>query len=549
MSDESESKSTENLDGRQDGSDEAREGNNDHFLSKSFTDNAAQLNNMMAEDMQPNLDNDQLDDFSETHEAPDSYDEKSSDPIDGGVVQRGKRKHAPSKVDVKERNREHARVSRMRKKALVKNLQRSALMLSNKWEKMEKEREEMLAATQEIQASQRKVVQRMLNYRAEGCLVPDYWRSIVTEDCVLTLPVTPYRYFNPGEISQSTRILNGIEGMIRDTASLAQLFLSIAPKNYRGCYKPAISIEIDPNSIAQERNILWCRWVLQSSNVVANGALAEMQSDGMLQVNFAFDHKIQTIEFLFDALSFMQGLSRSLGTSFDVVANTLEMAVEHIQDDSQPGEACIITSAFSPFAIQDVNEAWTDLFGFSGDEVRGSTLNIVHGPATDAQTVQRLMDDLQHHFPSSMLILNYHKGGQTFWNFLRLYPLSSSGRPTLPTDVASLDRVTHYLIISEPCYALPTHIHPGATIVPANHEYEQHSRPFGRMLPMRPITHDHPGLPPHRQSHSSSAHGNPLPSPHGNPLSSAHGNPLPSPLGSPLPSAHGNPLSSAHGNP
>lgn len=463
----------------------------------------------------------------------------------------GKRKPPPSKVDVKERNRTHARNSRLRKKAHVEKLQRTALILSCKNEQMERQQVERMAATLDIQATERAMVQRLLYYRVQGCIVPGYWHRILAEDFTFTLPVTPYRYFNPGEISRNGRVLYGVEGIIRDTASLAQLFLSVGPRHHRGSFKPAISMEIDLDSVAQERNILWCRWTMRSTDAVANGALAELESDGMLQACFSTDHKIQSVEFLFDVLSFTFSLSRALGRSFDVVPNTVEMAAEmcappkgkrdaskkaavntpsegqdehtavngskkpdandgasaatgaferdaeaprakredmpatkvegHVAgqenttttgakvaasaassassssstDSEGAAEACLIASAFPPFVIQDVNEAWTDLFGFSVKEVRGGTLNMVHGPATDAHAVQRLMDDLRLHLPSSMLVLNYRKGGETFWNYLRMYPLSSTGHETILSD-ASWGRVTHYLGIFEPCFASST---------------------------------------------------------------------------------------------
>lgn len=357
------------------------------------------------------------------------------------------RKRALTQDKIKERNREHARTSRMRNKVLVENLKRAVVMLSQKCERHEQMKQENQAALLENHASQRRVLQRMLMYRNEGCLVPDRWRDILAEDFTCILPVTPYRHFNPGDLSPRGRRIYGVNGMIRDTASLAQLYLSIGPRHYRGCFKTVISMDID--SVTQERDTIWCRWTIESTNAVANGAVDEFRCKGMLQASFTADCKIKDFVFQFDVLSVTQALSRALGRSFDKVPNTLTMALEQM-DDPRNIEACVITSADPPFKINAVNKAWTELHGFSVKEVRGSTLNLVHGPATDAYAVQRLMDDLHNQLPSTTLVLNYHKSGQAFWNYLRMFPLSSTGQTS---GEPPWEKVTHYLGIVEPCHS------------------------------------------------------------------------------------------------
>lgn len=47
---------------------------------------------------------------------------------------------------------------------------------------------------------------------------------------MLTLPITPYRYFNGCEVTNNSRIVHGIEGMINDTASLQVMVQSIGRK-------------------------------------------------------------------------------------------------------------------------------------------------------------------------------------------------------------------------------------------------------------------------------------------------------------------------------
>lgn len=53
--------------------------------------------------------------------------------------------------------------------------------------------------------------------------VPIYrrkWATILDENFLLRMPVTPYRYFPASDVMQNERHVRGIDCMIRDTASL-----------------------------------------------------------------------------------------------------------------------------------------------------------------------------------------------------------------------------------------------------------------------------------------------------------------------------------------
>lgn len=71
-----------------------------------------------------------------------------------------------------------------------------------------------------------------------------------------------------------------------------------------------------------------------------------------------------------------------------------------------------------------VNQAFTNVTGYSLDEVKGKNLrSILHGPATNMATVQFMKQRLQHRLGFDCHILNYRKSGEGFWNDLRIDPL------------------------------------------------------------------------------------------------------------------------------
>ena len=91
------------------------------------------------------------------------------------------------------------------------------------------------------------------------------------------------------------------------------------------------------------------------------------------------------------------------------------------------GRARLITVATRPHVITRVNKAFASLCGYDADEAVGRTLRLIQGPATDADAVADLLDDVRARVPSSMIVINYRKDGTRFVNYLRAFPLAASG--------------------------------------------------------------------------------------------------------------------------
>ena len=70
-------------------------------------------------------------------------------------------------------------------------------------------------------------VRLMLSYRAANVRDRDKWAAILDEGFVFTLPITPYRSFQKGDIVSSSRVIVGIDAAIADAASLALMVENI----------------------------------------------------------------------------------------------------------------------------------------------------------------------------------------------------------------------------------------------------------------------------------------------------------------------------------
>ena len=102
----------------------------------------------------------------------------------------------------RDRNREHARSTRLRKKAYVNKLKE--LLDALHVERSEDDRKRRVAVQKlaEIQDLRRKVVQTFFAYHASCERNITKWRMILEEDFWLKQPVTPYRSFRRCEIEK-----------------------------------------------------------------------------------------------------------------------------------------------------------------------------------------------------------------------------------------------------------------------------------------------------------------------------------------------------------
>lgn len=78
-----------------------------------------------------------------------------------------------------------------------------------------------LSFSQQIQRKERTkqfLVQRAANLQSRA-----EWAAFLEEDVLLTLPITPYRYFARREITNLSRVVKGLDAVMVDCASLALL--------------------------------------------------------------------------------------------------------------------------------------------------------------------------------------------------------------------------------------------------------------------------------------------------------------------------------------
>lgn len=129
----------------------------------------------------------------------------SSNNNGGGNSSKGTRKGAASKKGVdklsaKEKNREHAKNTRIRKKNYVESLKDSIRSLSEEKEKTERDRKVSLSRLLEQTTVRKRVLQDFMTLRGQCVLDRAQWSTILEESVEFVLPITPYRSFPPTQV-------------------------------------------------------------------------------------------------------------------------------------------------------------------------------------------------------------------------------------------------------------------------------------------------------------------------------------------------------------
>ncbi|NOS55196.1 MAG: PAS domain S-box protein [Cyclobacteriaceae bacterium] len=90
---------------------------------------------------------------------------------------------------------------------------------------------------------------------------------------------------------------------------------------------------------------------------------------------------------------------------------------------------CVMITESEPFDLPGpriiyVNKAFTEMTGYTADEVIGKTPRILQGPKTDKQELKRLSGALRRWETCEITVINYKKNGEEFWINMKITPVA-----------------------------------------------------------------------------------------------------------------------------
>jgi hypothetical protein len=137
----------------------------------------------------------------------------------------------------RDRNREHARSTRMRKKAYVNKLKELVEGLQIQRSEEDKKRRVAVQHLAEVHNVRKKVVKTFLRYHSINETEVRNWNTILEDNFYFKQPVTPFRYFRRSEIEnereRECRISYGTEAMMCDSSSLSVMIESVGCQSAR----------------------------------------------------------------------------------------------------------------------------------------------------------------------------------------------------------------------------------------------------------------------------------------------------------------------------
>ncbi|KAL7567154.1 hypothetical protein ACA910_009479 [Epithemia clementina (nom. ined.)] len=335
----------------------------------------------------------------------------------------------------RDRNREHARNTRLRKKAYLEKLKATVEDLCRERDTLVSERAGAAGLLVEMHNTRTEVLMSFFALRSSNEKRRKLWSSILDESCfTCIMPVTPYRSFPASEVqvSKCQRTVMGIDAMMTDTASLHVLFQSLVDR----IRYPEGKIEFRYTLVTEESvvagNQMMARWVMSTVNATKCGALTEVAKQGMLCCKFNSAHRIIGLELMFDVMAFMLQLKQAAGSdSFSVIPNTVQTCQRSFD------KPMVMTLANPPYTIVQVNNLWEEMTGYSSDDVVGKvSCAILQGSQTETKAVAEMMEDVRFRRPGTAHLRNLRKSGQEFRHSILVFPLSTDSR------------VTHYVALS-----------------------------------------------------------------------------------------------------
>ncbi len=179
----------------------------------------------------------------------------------------------------------------------------------------------------------------------------------------------------------------------------------------------------------------WKKKLHPDDRFLINQKIRKVLTEGTerFQLEYRFQASDGTYKHIFDRAFLIKDESgepvRMIGAMQDITTEVLEQQELELRESviTNANDTVVITKA-KPIGqpgreIIYVNDAFLRLTGYSKKEVLGKTMEILNGPETDREELQRIGACLDQWEACEAEFLNYRKDGSTFWIHVSLVPV------------------------------------------------------------------------------------------------------------------------------
>lgn len=269
----------------------------------------------------------------------------------------------------------------------------------------------------------------VLSYRAANVQDREKWSAILDDNVVLTLPITPYRYFHHNEIKDHKRVLKGIDSVMMDTASLALMVECIdqGSDSWVGRIKlgQGCRLVFDVTSMVVGGDYVMAKFEKKTVCADSSDEHVYISLTGMMTCQFSSEtNKIVNIDIVFDVMGLSQHLHAvgSLVSKYSFAPDTIESALQPSQ------EARAISVCDSQLSVVHINEAWTNATGCMQSQIeRMSLWDTLQVVPSQHQQFDSLMSDCLRGMPLSSIFIKQNKDSmELMLLYLKMLPLTSN---------------------------------------------------------------------------------------------------------------------------
>lgn len=210
----------------------------------------------------------------------------------------------------RDRNREHARNTRLRKKAYVEELKRTLTELVAQRDANDLEKRHEKQRDLEVREVRYRVMEEFLKLRARGSEsnLLARWVAILEDGFTLTLPTTEYRQMvendnltpdGKAQESHDRKVLRGATECLDDASKVDQFFNSLIIGSVAGSVR--MSYHCDRKHFMMDGVNAILDWTCTTNGIIAQGGQAEIVLKGSMRATFSpSSNKLACAELMFD---------------------------------------------------------------------------------------------------------------------------------------------------------------------------------------------------------------------------------------------------------
>lgn len=218
----------------------------------------------------------------------------------------------------KNRNKEHARNTRLRKKLYIEKLKKYVDEMTSIQHQLTEKRQSLGRVIYEEHIKKQSQAQLFLNYLSAKLLDSKVWNNVIDQNFIFQCPIMNYRFSQCGDVENNYRVIKGIQSFLLEILYTSLMLRKIGKGTYewfqymlRNNTTPSRLI-YDVKSMVCAHDTLYLTYSMQTENPYPEIPSTYCIQSGMMQFRFNAENKITCVISTFDTSSFSQQLMSAM---------------------------------------------------------------------------------------------------------------------------------------------------------------------------------------------------------------------------------------------